>query len=285
LVFLILIALLIIIYSLTGKNLFENTSTLTLGTGVLLLIVGFFAGWYGSLIGVGGGVILLPVLHFCLGFPAPLAVGTSMITVMFTSASGGYAHFIRGNVSVLAGKWIAPTGIAGVILGSCLFTHVTANTALLELILGIAFIIPSILMIGESLYPEGFRKNSDPDKLLIKPAALSLMGLISGTLTGLLGLGGGYLLVPALIYIFHIPVYLTMGTSMAVIFPISVIGSILKLSGGYVDIYAALIASAGTIVGAQIGADTIKRFQPKTLKLIFSIYFFYISLKFILQFI
>ena len=119
------------------------------------------------------------------------------------------------------------------------------------------------------------------DKLKIKQPYMALLGIITGTLTGLLGLrrlpaGTGF------IYLFHLPVVISMGTSLAVIFPVSIIGSIFKLGGGYVDIMGALIASAGTVVGSTIGASIIKYFKPQFLKLIFSLYFLYVSIRFIL---
>ncbi len=269
-----------LIYVLWGDQTALNHMPLTLTLIVALLVSGLIAGLFGSLIGVGGGVILLPILHFGLGYPSHLAVGTSLLIVMFSSASGSYGHLIRKNVSIDTFKWSAPAAIGGVIVGSWLFTLLGHNSPLLGLLLGIAFIIPAILMIWESLFPDKFA--SSLDKLLINKKYMILLGLITGTLTGLLGLGGGYLLVPGLIYLFHLPVTLAMGTSLAIIFPVSIIGSIFKLSGGYVDILAALIASAGTVIGAQIGAGSIKLFKPQTLKLAFSLYFFYMSIKFIL---
>lgn len=100
-------------------------------------------------------------------------------------------------------------------------------------------------------------------------------------LTGLVGLGGGYALVPGLIYLFGAPVYITMGTSLAVMVPMAVVGGSIRLAQGFVFLGAALILAAGTIVGAQIGAATIKKFKPNTLKLIFGLYFLYVAIKFI----
>lgn len=270
----------IIIYLLWGDAQVPTAPPLTPALLFWLLISGLIAGVFGSLIGVGGGVILLPILHFSLGYPSPIAVGTSLLIVAFASASGGYGHFIRNNVNMEAFKRTAPAAIIGVLIGSGLFILLANNTALLSLLLGIAFIIPAFLMIWESLSPLRFQ--SRLDKLKINQPYMAVLGLITGTLTGLLGLGGGYLMVPCFIYLFHLPVVITMGTSLAVIFPVSIIGSIFKLSGGYVDIIPALIASAGTVVGSTIGASTIKYFKPQILKLVFSLYFLYVSIRFIL---
>jgi uncharacterized membrane protein YfcA len=111
---------------------------------------------------------------------------------------------------------------------------------------------------------------------------MGLFGLIIGVTTGVVGLGGGYALVPGLIYLFDAPVYITMGTSLAVMIPLAVVGGGIKLAQGFVALGAGLILAAGTIVGAQIGAAVIKRFKPSILKLIFGLYFLYVSMKFIL---
>lgn len=269
----------ILLYLLGGEQSPVNAPPLTPALTAALLISGLIAGLFGSLIGVGGGVILLPILHFSLGYPSPIAAGTSLLIVAFSSASGAYGHLIRNNVDRQAFLRTAPAAMAGVILGSFLFTRLADETSLLSLILGITFILPALFMIWEGFSPVRFK--SRLERVTINPRHMAELGLVTGILTGLLGLGGGYLLVPGLMYFFHLSVVSTMGSSLAIIFPVSIIGSFIKLGGGYVDISAALIASAATVIGSQIGAAVIKLIQPKTLKLVFSLYFLYVSLRFI----
>ena len=97
-------------------------------------------------------------------------------------------------------------------------------------------------------------------------------------------MGGGYALVPGLIYLFGAPVYITMGTSLATMIPLAAVGGGIKLAQGFVDLATGLVLAAGTIVGAQVGAAIIKRFKPATLKLIFGLYFLYVAVKFITAF-
>ncbi|MGQ9588151.1 MAG: TSUP family transporter, partial [Thermoplasmata archaeon] len=111
--------------------------------------------------------------------------------------------------------------------------------------------------------------------------ALGGFGALIGVLTGVAGLGSGYALVPGLIYLFGAPVYITMGTSLATMIPLAVVGGGIKLAEGWVALNAGLLLAGGTVVGAQVGAAIIKRFKPTTLKLIFGAYFLYVSLKFI----
>lgn len=283
-IFLFLITMGGVLYILFSARIPSELPALTPFRGIALIMIGLLAGWIGAMIGVAGGIIILPLLHFWLGYPTPLAVGTSFIISMFTSASGAFAHMMRKNLSLEAVKWIASAGIAGVLLGSYLFTHLVDNTGLLGLMLGIVFIIPSIIMIWDSAKSTHSVYGATSQKRKINPPGMVLLGFITGTLAGLLGLGGGFLIVPTLIYIFNFPFYLATGTSLATIFPISVVGALIKLSGGYADLLAAILASLGTIAGAQIGSITIKYFKPSTLKLIFSLYFLYISARFIINY-
>ena len=111
---------------------------------------------------------------------------------------------------------------------------------------------------------------------------MALFGFIVGIATGIAGLGGGYALVPGLIYLFSAPVYITMGTSLAVRVPLALVGGLIKVAQGFVALVAGGILGGGTIIGAQVGASIIKRFKPHTLKFIFGIYLLYVALKFVL---
>jgi len=257
-----------------------DTPAISLGDGVVLVIVGLAAGLLGGLIGTGGCSVMLPVLSLWLGYPAALAIGTTLFAVIFTAISGGYGHLMHKNLDVRATAWLGGWGILGVILGSWLFTILAGHVSLLGLILGIVFLWPAIRMSYEGVKP------SQPGQTQGKSIpehkwGWSSFGFVIGLLTGLVGLGGGYALVPGLIYLFGAPVYLTMGTSLATMIPLAIVGGGIKLAQGYVAIGAGLLLASGTVAGAQVGAAVIKRFKPRTLKLIFGLYFLYVAAKFI----
>jgi uncharacterized membrane protein YfcA len=226
---------------------------------------------------------MLPVLHFWLGYPAPIAVGTTLFAVIFTAISGGYGHLVRHNLDKRAVAWLGGIGIVGVLIGSWLFTKLSNQSALLGLILGLLFLWPALRMIWEGIRHSGLPQK-EGNKINASAAGLGTFGLVVGLATGVAGLGGGYALVPGLIYLFGAPVYITMGTSLATMIPLAVVGGGLKLAGGYVDLAAGLLLATGTVIGAQVGAAVIKRFKPTTLKLIFGLYFLYMSVKFITAF-
>jgi len=223
---------------------------------------------------------MLPAIHFWMGYPAPVAIGTTLFAVIFTAISGGYGHLIRKNLDVRATLRLGGFGILGVLLGSWLFTLLTNHVKLLGLILGLAFLWPAIRMSWEGL-GRGAMPKKEGSSIPEHKWGFSIFGFIIGLLTGIVGLGGGYALVPGLIYLYGAPVYITMGTSLATMIPLAVVGSGIKLTQGYVAIGAGLLLAAGTVVGAQVGAAIIKKFKPNTLKLIFGLYFLYVSVKFI----
>ena len=279
-VLLLIIAVLIIWALIAGVGAAPGVPPLDVLRGAVLVVVGFFAGLLGGLIGTGGCSVMLPIIHFWMGYPAPIAVGTTLFAVIFTALSGGYGHLIQRNLDVRAVLWLGGAGIVGVVLGSWLFTLLTGHTALLGLILGLIFLWPAVRMIREGIGQWGMPQRGG--NVISAPAwGLGIFGFVVGIATGVAGLGGGYALVPGLIYLFGAPVYVTMGSSLATMIPLAVVGGGIKLAQGFVDLMTGLLLAGGTIVGAQVGAAIIKRFKPATLKLIFGLYFLYVAVKFI----
>lgn len=240
----------------------------------LLLAVGIMAGYFGGLLGIGGGIIMLPLLQFAFGYPTPMVVGTTLFAVVFTAISGGFAHLVRGNAHRPSIVYISLGGIGGILIGSYFFQVLSIHINLLNLLLGIFFIFPGLFMIWEGLFS---RQQSDSPEAITaireKPLGLAVLGMVVGFLTGILGLGGGYLLVPGMTYLFGFPIYLAVGTSLLAVIPVTIVGGIIKLLQDYVLLEASLALAAGTIVGAQLGAASIKKFKPSTIKLLFGLYF------------
>jgi uncharacterized protein len=270
-------------YGLGGSALQVVAPDLNLLRGIVLALVGFLAGILGGIIGTGGCSVMLPVLHFWMGYPAAIAVGTTLFAVIFTAISGGYGHLVRHNLDKRVVAWLGGAGIIGVVIGSWLFTYLSNQSSLLGFILGVLFLWPALRMIWEGIKQTGLPQK-EGNKITAPATGLGIFGLLVGIATGIAGLGGGYALVPGLIYLFGAPVYITMGTSLATMIPLAVVGGGIKLVGGFVDMGAGLLLAAGTVIGAQLGAAIIKRFKPATLKLIFGVYFLYVSVKFITAF-
>ena len=252
-------------------------------TIVLLFLVGILAGGFGGLLGLGGGAIMLPMVRFGFDFSPSIAVGTTLVAVIFTAVAGTYQHAKMGNVDWKSVKYIAPAGVAGVVVGSVLFYLIKDYHEVIDLIMGMIFAPIAAGMIYEGLF---LRKKPDfPGRTMVGNIPLKAgIGGGVGIFTGVSGLGGGFIMVPAFVYLLHSPVKIAIGSSMASFVWFALVGGIIKISQGLCDIPAALAMGLGAVIGALIGARLISRFRPATLKTIFGFIFFYISLKYILGF-
>lgn len=249
---------------------------------ISLIVFGLIAGILGGFLGTGGCVIMLPALYFLYNYSLPVAIGTTITAVIITATSGSIAHIKIKNVDYRTAIITAISGGVGAAVGSVIFQYLTAELPILKIILGLAFLYVSIRMIYEGLL-RGKRiekvGNIVPGTTLTK----TLIGFIIGILTGIVGLGGGYALVPSFIYLLGSPVKIAVGTSLTSFISMAVVSGSFKIIQGLVDVIAALSLGAGTAIGAQIGARLVPKVPAWLIKLIFGIVFLYVSLKFILD--
>jgi len=250
-------------------------------TYLIYLVTGFVAGVVGGLLGTGGCALMMPVIRFGFDFDPAIAVGTTLTAVVFTAGAGAYKHWKMKNVDKDTAFLTGYSGILGVIIGSIIFGHIKDYGELIDLIIGIAFIIVSVRMLYEGLLLKGKTPAMSP-QMPGKPLSKTVLGSAVGTLTGIVGLGGGYALVPAYIYFFKAPVKLAIGTSMAAFVWMALVGAFFKFFQHSVDIPVAATLGVGAAVGAIYGAKLVAKFKPNALKTLFGLLFLYVSLKYIL---
>ncbi len=251
-------------------------------TATLLFITGLIAGTLGGLLGIGGCVIMLPSLAFIFNYPLPVAIGTTITAVILTASSGAIGHIKLKNVDYSTTKVVAVSGAVGAAVGSVVFFYIANQLWLLNFILGFAFLYVSIRMIYEGTIKRAMSEKPG-NEVPGSGAAKATIGFIIGIITGIVGLGGGYALVPSFIYLLGSPVKIAVGTSLASFISMAVVSGAFKLYQGVVDIVAAVALGIGTIIGAQIGARLTKVVPPWAIKAIFGFVFLYVSLKFIWQ--
>jgi len=247
-----------------------------------ILLTGLIAGTLGGLLGIGGCVIMLPSLVFIFKYPLPLAIGTTITAVILTATSGAIGHIRLRNVDYSTAKVVAISGAFGAVVGSIIFFYVVNQIWLLNIILGFAFLYVSIRMIYEGIFKRKMEMKAG-DRVPGSGKAKATIGFFIGIITGIVGLGGGYALVPSFIYLLSSPVKIAVGTSLASFISMAVVSGAFKLYQGVVDIIAAIFLGIGTIIGAQIGARLTKIVPPWAIKAIFGFVFLYVSLKFIWQ--
>ena len=248
-----------------------------------LFIAGILAGIIGGLLGTGGCVLMLPTIRFGFDFSPALAVGTTITAVIFTAGAGAIKHIRMGNVDTGTAVWVGVFGVIGVILGSLVFGYLMPYGSLIDLIVGLAFIWAALRMLYEGLFikaPLGVEGKVVPGG----GGGKGVLGTIIGFLTGIIGLGGGYALVPSFIYFLKSPVKIAIGTSMASFISMAVVGSAFKMYQGVVNLPAAVIMGIGAAIGAVYGAGLVAKIKASTLKTLFGFLFLYVSLKYIFLF-
>ena len=246
----------------------------------IYLLTGILAGIIGGLLGTGGCALMMPVIRFGFHFDPAIAVGTTLTAVVFTAASGAYQHLKMKNVDKETAFLTGYSGILGVIIGSIVFGYIKNYGDLIDLIIGIAFIIISVRMLWEGLLAK--KQGSQGTEIPGKPLSKTILGSVIGVLTGIIGLGGGYALVPSYIYFLKAPVKLAIGTSMAAFVWMALVGAIFKLFQGVVNLPVAVTLGIGALIGAIYGAKLVAKFKPNVLKTLFGLLFLYVSLKYIL---
>ncbi len=251
-------------------------------TEALIFVTGLIAGTLGGLLGIGGCVIMLPALIFIFHYPLPIAIGTTITAVILTATSGAIGHIRMKNVDYSTAKVVAISGAVGSAVGSIIFFYVSNETWLLNFILGFAFLYVSIRMIYEGIFKRRMEMKAG-DIVPGSNTAKATIGFFIGIITGIVGLGGGYALVPSFIYLLSSPVKIAVGTSLASFISMAVVSGAFKLYQGVVDIIAAIFLGIGTIIGAQIGARLTKVVPAWAIKAIFGFVFLFVSLKFIYQ--
>lgn len=258
-------------------------------TCLTALLTGCLAGLVGALLGVSGGIVMLPANQFILGLSPLAAVGTSLFAAVFTTLSGAYGHFHGGNVQVKKALLISAGGLVGVFSGSYIFEkYLSANILLLQFLLGLLFLSMAVRM-GRETWQE-WRGNGKSNPFLspaVKSEAviLIMLGLVTGIIAGVFGVGGGFIIVPALIWFFAAEPYEAVGTALLAMLPYVATGGLIKLQQGFVDLQLGLLLGLGTIIGAQLGVVGSKRINPLTFKILFTLIFIYLAWKYMHPFL
>jgi uncharacterized membrane protein YfcA len=244
---------------------------------LLLLGIGFGVGWLSGLFGVGGGFLLTPLL-ILIGIPATVAVGSGANQTLGASVSGLIAQWRRGNVDFRMGAVLLMGGFAGSGLGVQLFAWLR-RAGQVDLVVAIFYVVVlggvGALMVRESVGAMLRRRRARParlhehlwahglplkmrfrkSRLYISVIPPLLVGFLIGLLSAVMGVGGGFMLVPAMIYLLGMPTAMVIGTSLfQVVFVTANVTFLQAIQVGSVDIVLTLLLLAGGVVGAQFGA-------------------------------
>ena len=252
----------------------------------IAFLAGIAAGTLGGLLGLGGGIIIMPYLRFVLGLSPMTAAGTCVAAVFFTTLGGTIKHRQLGHIDF---KSIAPIIVAGAVstvIFSLIFLNFRKQEWWLDLGIGLIFALVAARMIREGLSEKSKVEAGELSTNELRGSGVKkiITGGIAGIFPGLMGIGTGTILVPAFSFFFAAPLKVAMGSSLACFAVNALISSIQKFSQGYMALGIALPISLGALCGSFLGARLNHHIPPRNLRIIFGIVFFYIGLKFILSF-
>jgi uncharacterized protein len=260
---------------------------------LVIILLGGGVGLLSGMFGVGGGFLTTPLLIF-YGIPPTVAAASAATQVTGASVSGALAHYRRGGVDIQMGAVLVAGGILGAIAGAGLFNLLTnwgqIDTIIAILYVGLLGSIGALMMReawasvtaklrGETLPPSKRRHHplvaSLPLRwrfyasgLYISPLAPLLLGFVTGILTVLLGVGGGFIMVPAMLYLLGMATRVVVGTSLfQILFVTAATTMVHALTTQAVDIVLAALLLLGSVIGAQVGARLATKFAPDYLRL------------------
>lgn len=237
----------------------------------LQLIIGLFlSGLIGlslGLIGGGGSIITVPVLVYVIGVEAHEAVGMSLAVVGGTSFVGSFLHYRRGSLELKTGIIFGASGIVGALLGSPLTRLLSPPNLMMTFALLMLFI--AVLMIRKKKVSE-----SEIEKIEKNPNTLKSLaaGLGVGILTGFLGVGGGFLIVPALLMFGGLSMKNAIGTSLFVIFLNCIAGLVGHASQNHFDWKLTALVTSLAVVGAIVGTLLSHRIAAHRLQKGFAVF-------------
>ncbi len=255
----------------------------------LILGMGGGVGFLSGLFGVGGGFLMTPLLIF-IGIPPAVAVATEANQIVASSVSGVLAHWRRANVDVKMGMTLLAGGIFGSSFGVWLFT-ILRGLGQIDLVIKLSYVVflsvIGVLMLSESIQTlmrvkRQIRRKAHhhywihglPLKMRFRRSRLYIsallpigIGFLVGVLSAIMGVGGGFIMVPAMIYLLGMPTVVVVGTSLfQIIFVTANVTILQAVNNQTVDVVLALILLTGGVIGAQMGARASGRLQGEQLR-------------------
>jgi uncharacterized protein len=225
-----------------------------------LLLVGLIGGVFSGAFGVGGGIVMVPLMLWLLRFDQRQAAATSLAAIVLSSISGSITYFATGHVDVVAGLLVGAGGIAGSLIGARLLR-----------ILPVVWLrwgfIALLVVIAVRMFLTVPDRGADIELTTWTIVALVVTGLFMGIAAGLFGIGGGVLVVPIFIALFGASDLVAKGTSLLAMIPISIAGSVANVRAGLVRPLDGVVIGSAAVV-ASFGGALIALVMPPLLSTI-----------------
>lgn len=239
---------------------------------IALLLVGVAGGLLSGLFGIGGGTIIVPALALWLSMPQKISAGTSVAAILPTSIVGAISYATQGNVDWFAALLLAVGIIAGAQLGTYLLARIPVKTVQWSFMGFLAVVIVSLWFVVPS-------RDSVIDMSFWLGALLVATGFITGILSGVLGVGGGVVVVPVLMFFFGASDLIAKGTSLLMMIPGSISATLGNFRRQNVDLRAAMFVGLAACVAVPFGTLLAGWIDPFWGNVAFSGYLLFVLLQ------
>jgi len=274
---------------------------------VFIILLGFGVGVLSGMFGVGGGFLTTPLLIF-YGIPPTVAVASATTQITGASVSGAMVHMRRGGVDLKMAGVMTVGGFLGSLVGVAIFRMLQASGQI-DVVISFLYVLIlgwiGMIMLKDALVALGYvaRKTHETQAprhnrwvaslplrwrfyssgLYLSPVAPLAIGFGAGIMTVLLGIGGGFIIVPAMIYLLGMPARVVIGTSLAMVLAVSAATTMVhSVTTRSVDIVLAGLLLVGGVVGAQYGALLTLRIKPDYLRLALAVIILLVGLRMLL---
>lgn len=245
---------------------------MTAGRITRLAAIGLVVGFFSGLFGVGGGIVLVPLLIVVIGFTQRNASGTSLAAVLPTAIAGMIAYASHGSVDWIGGALLAAGAVVGSLIGTWLL-HNTHQTVLRWIFVAFLLVVAARMFF---LVPDRANVLEFTPSVIV---GLVVLGLVTGILSGLLGIGGGVFIVPALMLIFGVGDLIAKGTSLLMMIPTAVTGTIANVRRGNTDLTAAAIIGCLSVPASIGGAALAWAVPPMLGSILFALLLVYCAVQ------
>lgn len=239
---------------------------------ITCIAIGLLAGLLSGLFGVGGGTVIVPLLVLILKFDQRLAAGTSLAAIVPTATVGVISYAVHGSVAWIPALILAAGAVVGAQIGTWLLPKVSQTALRWSFVGFLAVVIVSLFLVIPS-------READLPLTVLTISGLIVLGVITGTLAGLLGVGGGIIVVPALMIVFGTSDLIAKGTSLLMMIPTAISGTIGNIRRGNVDLLAAGLVGLAACTTTALGAWFATLVDPLVGNILFAVFLTFIAVQ------
>lgn len=239
------------------------------------LFIGVTGGFFGSLVGLGGGIIMIPLMTWLGKLTQHQAHGTSLVAIVFTSIVGAVTYYFNGAVDWKAAVILTLTATTTTRFGAH-YAHSLPEKKLKKFF-GYFLVIASLLLIAKGLMPT----SADETAFWLYITILFITGILAGFISGMMGVGGGGVMIPPMVLFAGIAQHVAQGTSLLAMVPISITGAITHHKLGNVDTGIVTGLAVGSAVGGYFGATFAVYLPEIYLKLLFAVILIWTGMRYV----